>query len=119
MSDKRPIGAISFGVFLVTCGVVGVVYATNRITVWEMFPLIAILNGIWLLILAAIKQVSPAKFEMEAFAVAIWGGIILGGGLSWFLLYRISIVEAVATFVLILGILAVAAGARAWAAHKK
>jgi hypothetical protein len=119
MPGKRPIGAISFGVFLATCGVAGVVYATNLITFWEMFPLIAILNGIWLLILAAIKHAYPAKYEMEAFVVAIWGGIILGGGLSWFLLYRISVVAALATFVLILGILAIAAGARAWGSHKK
>ncbi|MDI6814145.1 MAG: hypothetical protein QMD10_11505 [Desulfitobacteriaceae bacterium] len=119
MSDKRPIGAISLGVFLATCGVTGVLYAISLITFWEMFPLIAILNGVWVLILAAIKHASPAKYEMEAFVVAIWGGIILGGGLSWLLLYRISGVAALATFVLILGILAVAAGARAWSSYKK
>lgn len=119
MSEKRPIGAISFGVFLAACGVAGLAYAANLITFREMFPLIAILNGIWILILAAIKHARPAKYEMEAFVVGIWGAIILGGGLSWLLLYRISIVAALAVFVIIIGVLAVAAGARAWGAHKK
>lgn len=118
MSGERPIGAISVGIFLVTCGVVGLAYATNLVTFWEMFPLIAILNGIWILILAAIKHARPAKYEMEAFVVGIWGAIILGGGLSWFLVSRISTIAALAAFVIIVGVLAVAAGVRAWGSKK-
>jgi hypothetical protein len=118
MSEKRPICAISFGVFLAACGVAGLAYAANLMTFWEMFPLIAILNGIWILILAAIKHARPAKYEMEAFIVGIWGAIILGGGLSWLLLSRISTIAAIAMFVTIVGILAVAAGVRAWGSKK-
>ena len=123
MSGKRPIGAITFGIFLAACGVTGLAYAINRITFWEMFPLIAILNGIWVLILATIKHASPAKYEMEAFVVGIWGAIIFGGGLFWLLgarqLWGVTYIVAIAMFVILLGILAGIAGARAWTSNKK
>jgi len=110
----RPLGIITFGIFLATCGTAGILHATGLITFWDIFSTIAIMNGVWLLILAAVKHASPAKYEMEAFTVAIWGVIILGGGLSWLLLGRTSSLIAICTFIVTLGIIAVIAGARAW-----
>ncbi len=116
---KRPIGAISFGVFLAICGVAGFAYAANLITPWETVPLVAVLYGIWAIILAAIKHASPEKYEMGAFVVGIWGAIMLGGGALWFLSARISVIAALAGFVVLIGILTVAAGFRAWGTRKK
>ncbi|MEW6222840.1 MAG: hypothetical protein AB1476_06015 [Candidatus Hadarchaeota archaeon] len=117
MTGKRPIGVISFGIFLATCGVAGVAYAAGYIVMWETLPLVAALNGAWFLVLAAIKSSSPAKYEMEAFATGVWGAMILGGGLAWFLYIRISAIAGVSSFFVLVGILAVAAGVRAWKDH--
>ena len=123
MSGKRPIGTISFGVFLATCGVVIAAYATKFVTWQETVPLLAILNGVWILILAAIKHASPAEYEMGAFAVGVWGAIIFGGGLFWFLgargLWGVTYIVALAMFLVLIGILAGIAGVRAQGSHKK
>ena len=118
MPQKRPIGAISFGIFLVTCGVAGLLYATKLATLWETPAVVAILSGMWLLVLAAIKQARPERYEISAFATGIWGTIVLGGGLSWLLAARTSVAPGLALFVVIVGISAVAAGAREWGGKK-
>ena len=118
MSEKRPIGAITFGIFLVTCGVAGVLYVTKLVTLWETPAVVAILSGIWLLVLAAIKQARPEQYEISAFATGIWGTLILGGGLSWLLAVIISVAPGLALFVIIIGISAVAAGTREWGGKK-
>ncbi|MEW6592818.1 MAG: hypothetical protein AB1305_03965 [Candidatus Hadarchaeota archaeon] len=117
MTEKRPIGAISLGIFLVACGVAGVVYAAGYITLWETLPVVAAINGAWFLVLAAIKSSKPVKYEMEPFATGVWGAMILGGGLAWLLYIRISAIAGVSLFFVLVGILAVAAGARAWKGH--
>jgi len=121
MSRKRPIGAISFGIFLMTCGIAFFAYATDLIVSGEVIPLIAIFNGVWILVLAAIRHRSPAEYEMGAFVVGIWGVIILCGGTLWFLSARgvVSATATLAVFVVLIGILAVMAGAREWVARKR
>jgi len=121
MSRKRPIGAISFGIFLIALGIAFFAYVTNLITSGEIIPLIAILNGVWILVLAAIQHMSPAEYEMGAFVVSVWGIIILCGGTLWLLSARgvISAVATLAAFVVLIGILAVVAGAREWVARKR
>jgi len=120
MSRKRPIGAISFGIFLMTLGIAFFAYATNLIMSGEIIPLIAILNGVWILVLAAMRHRSPAEYEMGAFVVGFWGIIILCGGALWFLNARgVSATATLAVFVVLIGILAVVAGVRAWVAREK
>ena len=121
MSRKRPVGAISFGIFLITLGIAFFAYVTNLIISGEIIPLIAILNGIWILILAAMRQRSPAEYEMGAFVVGFWGIMILGGGTLWLLSARgvVSAIATLAIFVVLIGILTVIAGVRAWATRKE
>ena len=120
MSRKRPIGAISFGVFLITLGIAFFAYVTNFITAGEIIPLIAVLNGVWILVLAAIQHMSPAEYEMGAFVVGLWGIMIFGGGVLWLLGARgvLSAIATLAAFVILIGILAVAAGFREWASKR-
>jgi hypothetical protein len=114
MLRKRPVGAISFGMFLITLGVAFFAYLTDLITFGEIIPLIAVLNSIWILALAALRQRSPAEYEMGAFVVGLWGIIILGGGSLWLLGARgvISAISTLAAFVVLIGILIVLAGVR-------
>jgi hypothetical protein len=121
VSRKRPAGAVSFGVFLITLGVAFFAYLTDLITRGEIIPLIAVLNGIGILILATVRQVSPAEYEMSAFVVGCWGAIILGGGTLWLLGAggTISAMTTLAAFVVLIGILAVVAGVREWTGKNK
>jgi hypothetical protein len=120
MSRKIPVGAISFGIFLITLGMAFLAYVTNLITSGEIIPFIAVLNGIGILLLAVVRQISPAEYEMSAFVVGLWGIIILGGGALWLLGARgvISAISTLATFVVLIGILAVVAGVREWVSKK-
>ena len=121
MSRKRPVGAISFGIFLITLGIAFFAYATDLIVSGEVIPLIAILNSIWILVLAAMRHANPAEYEMGAFVVGIWGVIILCGGTLWFLSARgvVSAIATLAIFVVLIGILTVIAGVRAWVTRKE
>ena len=120
MSRKIPVGAISFGIFLITLGIAFLAYLTNLITSGEIIPFIAVLNGIGILVLAAMRQISPAEYEMSAFVVGFWGIIILGGGALWLLGARgvLSAVATLATFVILIGILTVVAGFKEWVSKR-
>jgi hypothetical protein len=120
MTRKRPVGTISFGFFLITLGITFLAYVTDAITSGEIIPLIAFLNGIGILALAGLRQISPAEYEMSAFVVGFWGAIILGGGALWLLGARgtISAMVTLAAFVVLIGILAVVAGFREWMSKK-
>lgn len=120
MSRKRPVGTISFGMFLITLGISFLALVTNLITSGEIIPFLAVLNGIGILVLAAVRQVSPAEYEMKPFVVSFWGVIILGIGALWLLGGRgvLSAIATLAAFVLLIGILIVAAGFREWASKR-
>ena len=120
MSRKIPVGAISFGIFLITLGITFLAYVTNLITSGEIIPFIAVLNGIGILVLAAMRQISPAEYEMSAFVVGFWGIIILGGGALWLLGARgvLSAIATLATFVILIGILTVVAGFKEWVSKR-
>jgi len=113
MPKAGTIGAVSLGFLLVACGVAILAYFANLITMWETLPLIAILSGIWMLILAGVGSTSKSKYGMDPFFVGGWGAVLLGGGLSWLLLARISYIAAIASFLIILGIIGAVAGTRA------
>jgi hypothetical protein len=121
VTRKRPVGTISFGVFLITLGIAFFAYLTDLITRGEIIPLIAVLNGIGILILAAARQISPAEYEMSAFLTGLWGVIILGGGALWLLGARgvLSTMATLTAFVVLIGILAVVAGFREWMGKNK
>lgn len=112
MTKAGTIAAMSVGVLLTTCGIAFLVYFGNFITLWETIPLIATLNGIWAMVLAAVSNSKQQKYELEPFVIGAWGAALLGGGLSWLLLAKVSYLAAIATFVIVLGVLTAAAGAR-------
>jgi hypothetical protein len=103
---------MSVGVLLATCGIAFLAYFGNFITLWETIPLIAVLNGVWVIVLAAVSSSKQSKYELEPFVIGTWGAALLGGGLSWLLLAKVSYLAAIATFVIVLGVLAAAAGTR-------
>ena len=105
---------------MITLGITFFAYLTDLITRGEIIPLIAVLNGIWILILAAVRQTSPAEYEMSAFLTGFWGVIILGGGALWLLGARgvLSTMATLTAFVVLIGILVVAAGFREWASKR-
>jgi hypothetical protein len=109
---------MSLGVLLATCGVAFLVYFGNFITLWETIPLIAVLNGIWTIVLATVSSSKQQKYELDPFVIGVWGAALLGGGLSWLLLANVSYLSAIATFVIVLGVLTATAGARAITSKK-
>ena len=127
---------IPLGVLLLSIGVAGLFYIGRFVGFGDIFSLIGIFNGAWILILAVIEYESPAKYEMEAPIVAGWGVIVLLAGvachfflsghpimaqLETALLSKvdISIFGFISVILVAGGILAAVAGARTWGPRKK
>jgi hypothetical protein len=108
--SKRPIGIISFGGFLFSCAIALLLYQLELVNSWEIVPILFILNGVWVMILAAIK--GPAKYEMTASTMTGWGIVLLTLGLTGMLWSRVSIEVALMIFCTMMGGIVVAAGAK-------
>lgn len=80
-------GLLSFGVFLVIVVVSILLYMPLQIiTDWALIlPLIFLLSGIWIVVLAGMKVVAPQKYELGPFNTLSWGLLLAAIGAAWFL----------------------------------
>ena len=77
----------------------------------NVFPLIFVLFGVWLLILAAIRAQSPQKYEREPFDTLEMGVILMALGGAWFL-FRTGVLYSLVLILLVLGAIAIVAALR-------
>jgi hypothetical protein len=111
MSESRR-QLLSIGVFFIVAVVVILLYAAGLFADWlNIFPVIFVLFGVWLLILAAIRAQSPQKYEREPFGTLEMGVILMALGGAW-LLFRTSVLYSLALILLVLGAIAIAAAMR-------
>jgi len=84
MADRS---LLSFGVFLVIVVVTILLYQPLQIiTDWLLIlPLIALLSGLWIIVLAGMRSSAPQKYERGVFSTLSWGLLLLAIGSAWFL----------------------------------
>lgn len=111
MSESRR-QLLSIGVFFIVAVVAIVLFAAQVFTDWlNIFPVIFILFGVWLLILAGIRAQNPQKYEREPFGTLEMGVILMALGGSW-LLFRFNALYSFALILLVLGLIAIVAALR-------
>jgi len=114
---KKPLGLLSFGVFVVIIAILLIAYGTGYITSWQEFlSLVLASYGIWIVILAGIRAKAPEKYERGAPSTFVWGFLftIIGG--VWYLniVQILSLTFALALILIGVGILAVISALRMW-----
>jgi hypothetical protein len=105
--SKRQL--LSIGVFLLIIVAVIVLYAATPFVRLEyVMPLILVLSGIWVLVLAAIRSQNPQKYERGPFSTLNMGLLMIAVGGAWYLLY-LNWLYSLALLLLVLGSVAIVA----------
>jgi hypothetical protein len=99
---------LSIGVFLLIVVAVILLFAANFVTLANIFPLILVLSGIWVLVLAGMRSQSPQKYERGSFSTLGIGLLLIAVGGAWYLLY-INWIYSIALVLLVLAAIAIAA----------
>ena len=103
---------LSIGVLFIVAVVAIVLFAAGAFADWlNIFPIIFILFGGWMLALSGIRAKNPQKYERESFATLELGVLLIALGGCW-LLWRINWLYSVALGLLVLGAIAVVAAMR-------
>ena len=111
MSESRR-QLLTIGVFFIVVVVAILLYAANLIgTALNVFPVILLLFGVWMIILAALRAQSPQKYERSPFGTLEMGILLMGVGGAW-LLFRTSVLYSIALLLLILGVIAIVSALR-------
>jgi hypothetical protein len=111
MSESRR-QLLSIGVFFVIAVVAILLYAVKVFADWlNIFPVIFVLFGVWLLILAGIRAQNPQKYERGPFGTLEMGVLLMALGGAWFL-FKTSALYSLALILLVLGAIAIAAAMR-------
>ena len=116
---KRPLGVLSIGVLTVILAAGAVVFAADAANFFlyasKIFSLALTLFGLWVGGLAGLRASNPEVYGRGAFSVFSGGILVTALGAAWLLaIYEFPAVYLLATVVLILGILLVAAAVRTW-----
>lgn len=129
MVRERPIGVITFGIFLITLGLGFLSYCYDRIIFGDIFSLLGLVCGGFVILLGLIKFFSPVRYEMSPGVTLGWGILIVVAGISWHLFMSSSslvislesqfissvdksLLSFISTLVATVGFLAVIAGMR-------
>lgn len=107
MTESRR-ETLSIGVFLVILVVGIMLYAVGIIDWLLIFPVILVLSGCWILVLATIRVVKPQKYERSAFGTLSLGLILMSVGGAWYL-FAFNPLYSVALVLLVLGVLVISA----------
>src|SRR3972149_10666345 len=102
---------LSLGVFLLII-VVGIVLFAAGLIGWTLIvPVILVLSGCWMLVLAAMRGSTPQKYAPGAFGTLSLGLFMIAVGGAWYL-FVFNWLYAIALILLVLGALAIAAASR-------
>ena len=111
MSESRR-QLLSIGVFFIIAVVAILLYAAKVFADWlNIFPIIFILFGVWLLILAVMRAQSPQKYERSPFGTLEMGVLLMALGGAW-LLFRTNVLYSIALLLLVLDAIAIVAALR-------
>jgi hypothetical protein len=76
---------LTIGVFFITIVVAILLYIANIIDWTLIVPVVLLLSGLWLIVLGAIRQNNPVKYERSAFSTMALGFVAVAAGGAWFL----------------------------------
>jgi hypothetical protein len=111
MSESRR-QLLTIGVFFIIIVVAILLYPTNVTHNWaNIFQLILVLFGVWILVLAAMRVQSPQKYERSAYSTVQMATLLMALGGAWFL-WGYSWIYSVALLLLALGAIAIASAMR-------
>ena len=111
MSESRR-QLLSIGVFFIVVVVAILLYATKIVQSWlNIFPIILLLFGVWLLVLAAMRGQEPQKYERDPFSTLEMGVLLMALGGAW-LLWSTNILYSIALILFVLGAIAIVAALR-------
>jgi hypothetical protein len=85
MSEARR-QLLSIGVFFIALVVAVLLFAAGAIDWTLIFPVVLVLFGIWLAVLAAMRVSSSQKYERGAFSTLSMGLLLVAVGGAWYLL---------------------------------
>jgi len=110
---RRPLELLSLGVLAVIVAVCLIAYVAKYIVANDILPLILALFGLWIIVVAGIRAVSPEKYERGAFSTFGWGIVLIAIGGAWFLA-RFGLLYSIALLLIVIGVLAIAAALHLW-----
>ncbi|MGQ9551879.1 MAG: hypothetical protein ACUVUE_05565 [Candidatus Bathycorpusculaceae bacterium] len=110
MAEGRQ-GVLSIGVFLVILAVSILLYVANFISWMLVVPMVLLLSGCWVIVLAGMRASNPQKYERGPFSTFAWGLFLIALGGAW-LLYTFNPLYSLALILLVLGALAIATALR-------
>jgi hypothetical protein len=111
MSESRR-QLLSIGVFFIII-VIGIILVAAQVIAWTLiFPVILVLSGAWVLVLAAMRSSKPQKYELGAFSTIGLGALLIALSGAWYLVVLSYLLYALALILLVFGGLAIAAALR-------
>jgi len=113
---KKPVGVLSLGILIVVLAIsVAASVAKILVNVYEIFSLTLVLFGFWIMVLAGMRTANPEQYGGGAFNTFSGGILIATIGLVWLLYIReLPVPYLLVALLLVVGILIVVAGIRAW-----
>jgi hypothetical protein len=102
---------LSLGVFLIIIVAAILLFAVGFVDWTLVVPVILVLSGFWMLVLAVMRGSKPQKYAPSAFGSMGIGLFLIAVGGAWYL-FRFGVLYSVALVLLVLGALAIAAALR-------
>ena len=110
MSGENSRELLSIGVFFVTIVVALLLYLAAIVTDWLLIvPLAILFNGLWVLVLGAIRMGSAKKYERSPFSTAALGLFAVAVGGAWFLFGYNWLYSLIVILLIVAGLAIVAA----------
>jgi hypothetical protein len=102
---------LTIGVFFIVAVVAILLFAANIIGWTLIIPVVLVLFGIWMLVLAAMRGSTPQKYERDVFSTISMGVLLIAVGGAWYL-FPINWLYSLVLILLLLGAVAIAAAMR-------
>jgi hypothetical protein len=110
MSESRR-QMLTIGVFFIILVAAILIVATGILNWMYFVPIVLVLFGAWIMILAAMRAASPQKYERSPFSTMAMGGGLIVLGAAWYV-FHYGWLYSLALILLALGIIAIAAALR-------
>ena len=113
---KRPVGVLSLGILILILAIsIAALVVEILVDISEIFSFTFILFGLWFIVLAGMRAANPEQYGRGVFNTFSGGTLLTGLGLVWLFYVRELLVEyLLPALLLVVGILVVVAGIRAW-----
>jgi hypothetical protein len=83
MSERRQL--LTIGVFFIAFIVAILLYVAGAIGWTLIIPVVLVVFGVWMIAMAAMRGMNPAKYERSSFSTAIMGALLVAIGGAWYL----------------------------------